>query len=146
MKQMQYKKLASNDFGKKYEILAEGDFLDSHYLIVSFFSHPCAYIFYDEKHPLYKKDYSVINDEVEINVNGGLTYSRMGRSFKDGKSVLPDHWCLGWDYAHCDDFMMCPTLDIEGKKWTTAEILYQVKSAINDIAAWCSKNKKWGKL
>ena len=71
MKEMEYKNLATNDFGKKYEILAEGDFLDSHYLIVSFFSHPCAYIFYDEKHPLYKKDYIEINDKVELNVNGG---------------------------------------------------------------------------
>lgn len=141
MKEMQYKKVNELEFGKKYEILAEGDFLDSHYLIVSYFSHPCAYIFYDKKHPLYQKHYDEINDKIDLQVNGGLTYSRMGKSFADGTHILPDHWCLGWDYAHCDDELLLTHCEIPGKKWTTAEIIYQAKSAINDIATWCIKNK-----
>lgn len=140
MKEMQYKTLTGCDYGEKYEILAEGDFMDSHYLIVSYFSHPCAYIFYDAKHPLYQKEYDEINEKIDLQVNGGLTYSRMGKSFFDGTKILPDHWCLGWDYAHCDDFFAGLTLDVPGKKWTTAEILYQVKTAINAIAAWCAEN------
>lgn len=42
---------------------------------------------------------------------------------------------LGWDYAHCDDWLgyYNPDSFMPGKKWTTEEILEQVKNTIEEM-------------
>lgn len=130
MKEMEYLKRDKmvGKYGIYYDILAEGDFLDAHYAIISYGTHPCAYIFYEKGHPLFGTPYEEMED---LEVHGGFTFSEKGKFLPDGKRLHRDCWCLGWDYAHYDDYF--PDLEL-GKKWTTAEILYEVKDTINKIA------------
>ena len=53
---------------------------------------------------------------------------------------VPEGYCVrGWDYAHWDDysgyFETAFPLSFGGKKWTTAEILENVKSVIKQLKA-----------
>jgi len=60
-------------------------------------SHRCGYIEVPSNHPLYKKDY----DECDIDVHGGLTYSRdWGKYPVKSKN---DSWWIGFDCAHSGD-------------------------------------------
>lgn len=112
----------------KREVLDEGVIDGFHYVILNLGWHPTAYVEIPKDHSLYKVEYGDI--DIDIEVHGGLTYSsNMG---KDGE------WYLGWDYGHCDDYssveLMYP-LDLQtgGKKWTTEEILEDVKTAIRQL-------------
>ena len=78
-------------------------------------THPTAYIKLNENHPLYNKHYN----DIDIDVHGGLTYSEMG----------DDGYWIGWDYAHCDDYMRF----IGGKKWATDEILEHCKDVVRQL-------------
>lgn len=129
MKRMIYKE--TSDY--KAEILHEGTYRKFHFVIVSYGTHPCAYVEIPKNHPWYKKD----RDDCYLYVHGGLTYSgdlmHVDRKLKG--------FYLGWDYAHAGDFhgtdisfmkrFGMPTED--KKKWTTGKILAQVKKAINEL-------------
>jgi len=105
------------------EILDKGAIDGFDYVIVSYGPHPCAYIRIPEGHPFYDKDY----DDVALDVHGGLTYSG-NLSHLDG--VEPGFY-LGWDYAHIGDYV--GYYDSNDKKWTTEEILEEVKGAIAQV-------------
>ena len=51
--------------------------------------HRCGYVSVPAEHPMFGKHY----DDVEVDVHGGLTYSKA----EDGA------WCFGYDCAHLDD-------------------------------------------
>lgn len=120
---------------RKREILDEGIIDGFHYIILNLGWHPTAYVEIPKNHPYYKAGYDDI--DIDIEVHGGLTYS--GDMGKDGE------WYLGWDYAHCEDYFGCVELYREaldlpewtpewtGKKWTTEEILEDVKTAIRQL-------------
>lgn len=38
--------------------------------------------------------------QVDVNVNGGLTYSRMADSWRTTKDEFKDYWFFGFDCAH----------------------------------------------
>jgi len=69
----------------------------------------CGYVGIAPKHPLYKKDWEDCYDNGEINVHGGLTFSR----FCDGNEETgichvpnggeKDVWWLGFDCGHLGD-------------------------------------------
>ena len=115
----------------KMEILCEGKYKGYQFYILSFGSHPTAYVEIPRESILfYKKD-----DDIDISVHGGLTYS---------SSYLQDikthSWFIGWDYAHCFDYLgfykLFPEFDkyhSEDKKWTTEEMFEDVVSVIEQI-------------
>ena len=115
---------------KAIDILDEGIYKNYHYAIVSFGSHPCAYIELPKGHKYYGKDY----DDIPIDCHGGLTYSSEG--------ILPsssiyhrDGYWIGWDYAHLGDYCgWFNVFDNTGKKWTTEEILQEVKEVIEQLS------------
>ena len=127
MKQMQYQ--ANN----KIELLDSGTFKNYNYYILSLGTHPTAYVEIPKSNKIYEKDYS----EIDLEVHGGLTYSRDFLWISKEKKL--QGWFIGWDYAHYGDYagyeLMFPQeFQIsEEKKWTTEEILEEVKDVIRQI-------------
>lgn len=89
-----------------------------HYIIISYGTHPCAYVDLPKKHPWYELKY----DEIPVKCHGGLTYSEKNDKF----------WRIGWDYAHCDDYSPLYFNSPENfKKWTVEEIVKECESVCN---------------
>ena len=111
----------------KREILDTGFYLGFLYYIMNLGTHPTAYIRIPEK---YK------NKIDNIEVNGGITYSEKGLWVEENKKI--EGYFIGWDYAHYGDYFgfeeAVPMIyRTGGKKWTTKEILDEVKSACEQI-------------
>lgn len=81
--------------------------------------HPTAYIKLDETHPLYKEHYN----DIDIDVHGGLTYSGME----------DDGYWIGWDYAHCYDYVWGISFVEFQRQWTTDEILEHCKDVVRQL-------------
>lgn len=107
------------------EILAHDTYEGYEFAIISWGTHPCAYVGIPKGHRFYKKDCNKIDEH--IGCHGGFTFSKNGV-----QGLMLDKWVIGWDYAHCCDFM--PTLPQLGtRKWTTEEILEDVHNVIDQI-------------
>ena len=113
------------------EILYEGDYNGYHFVIVSYGTHPCAYVEIPKDNKLYKIDYS---DESlwDISVHGGFTFGDdlLHLGFEENR------YFLGWDYAHCGDYAGYDILfsfSGDDKKWSTEEIYEEVKSVIDQL-------------
>ena len=106
---------------RDYIILDEGVYNNVKYKIVSYGTHPCCYVFLPKGHKYYGKNY----DDIDIDCHGGLTYSK-----EDDNS----NWVIGWDYAHFDDYtMLSGVVYPYAKKWTTEEMLEEVKRVIGQL-------------
>jgi hypothetical protein len=129
MKEMVYKNYMENG-QEVIEILDEGIYKSFHYVIVSYGTHPCAYI------EIPKDNVSDEDELIDISCHGGITYVSTAGLFKpSNKNHRDGHW-IGWDYAHCMDY--CYSLYNSGllndnKKWTTKEILEEVKDVIEQL-------------
>ena len=114
---------------KKRDILDSGEYNGYKYYIVSLGTHPCAYVEVPEGHICYGKCYEDAYD-LDIDVHGGITFGDFGLK------GISDKFLLGWDYNHYDDyyFTMLPFMNAyKGKRWTTKEMLEDVKSVINRL-------------
>lgn len=126
------------------EILYEDDYLGYHFLIVSYGTHPCAYIEIPKTHRWYGIPYT--DEELEnIECHGGLTYAGNLHHVL-GKEESNQRWFIGWDYAHSEDFQGFYLNDVWGnqlnsKKWTTQEIFNEVKNVIEQIIKMDEKEK-----
>lgn len=129
MKQMIYTPNRKN----KGEILATGTYKNFKYYVVSYGTHPCAYVDVSNT-SLANKDYH----ENDINCHGGLTYGRDYLSAVDTERAN-GKWYIGWDYDHYDDYTSNPFMNMFGiygeceKRWTTEEIVAECKNVINQI-------------
>ena len=130
MKEMIYKP------NRETEILDEGYIDNLHYCIISFGTHPCAYVELPETHKYYKTNYFNI-DDIDA-CHGGLTYSSEHGIFRNDDKNHKDGFWIGWDYNHCDDYAgyeqnFPVEIQSDGKKWTTEEILEEVKNVIAQL-------------
>lgn len=115
--------------GQGKKLLCEGTYQGYEYKIVSYGTHPCAYIACEGK----IKDLKSYDDFL-VPVHGGATYlGTLGYATKT---------YVGWDYAHGGDYLGTDAIYkneemkkyvASKKKWTTEEILEQVYSAIDEI-------------
>ena len=113
------------------EVLASGEHDGYKFKIISYGTHPCAYVAVSQGHPCFEKGY----DYCDIDVHGGLTYAEKENSL----------WWLGWDYAHYGDYSgydmnFGKDLQTGGKQWSTVEIFEEVKSVIAQLKAVQSGN------
>lgn len=111
------------------DVLDTGHYRGYDYMIISYGTHPCAYVAIPENHPLYEQDF---NDIPDFGAHFGLT-------FADRLDVFGNRFCIGWDYIHAGDYAGCfegIELLANERKWTTAEILEEVKSVIDEISNW----------
>jgi len=119
------KKMIYSSF-KKREVLASGKCCNYNYYILNLGAFPTAYIEIPINHKLFFNHY----DNIDIDVHGGLTYSK-SYLWIDDEIELKDSWFIGWDYAHFGDYLgyeeMYPVeIQTNGKKWTTEEILEEI--------------------
>lgn len=126
MKDMIYKA------NRTFEILAHGTHMLTEYWVVSMGTHPCAYIdatnFPD----------GAFNDNREI--HGGITYDEdrlqnvWDKAFDDFEPNKKRF--IGWDYAHAGDHIEFPSgiphFMEQSHKWTTEEIVEEVKAVIRE--------------
>lgn len=116
---------------KERTILAKGKYKGYNYWITSLGSHPCAYVELQKTHPYYgKRECEAYG--LPIDVHGGITYGEFGL----GITIDDEKFLLGWDYAHCNDYIVSSIqLDsmIDAKRWTTKEILVDVKCVIKQL-------------
>ncbi len=116
----QLKQLKTED--RKPIVLLECNIENYHCVIISYRTHPCAYIEIPADHPYYKKDW----EEVDLPVHGGVSYSDFSIPVIKNKHPLKS-WYLGWDYNHFEDYYPFSFLvegeDDELHKWTIEEIL-----------------------
>lgn len=113
-------------FIRKIEVLDSGKCCDYNYYILSLGTHPVAYVEIPKTHKLYGTHY----DNIDVDVHGGLTYSKDNLWLSDTEE-LRDNWFIGWDYAHFGDYLgyeeMYPIkIQLRGKKWTIEEIRQDV--------------------
>ena len=110
------------------ERIAEGTYKGLDYYVLNLGTHPCAYIDVTET-LLNGKEYG----DIDVKCHGGLTYLRNYLTTVDKHG-----WFIGWDYAHCCDFVgyeleMPIDIRTNGKKWTTVEIVNECKQVIDQI-------------
>jgi hypothetical protein len=124
MKEMKYKNQ------KDREILEQGNYMGYNFWIISYGSHPCAYVELQKEHPYYGKCDCDAYD-LDINVHGGITFGNYGL----GDTISKDKYLLGWDYNHYNDYNYKDEQYglASGKKWTTEEIFRDVKSVIKQL-------------
>lgn len=126
-------------FGQKDPvILADDTYNDTRYVVVSYHTHPCAYIQLNKDLPIFndiKDDYNY-DDLMLSSPHGGITYM----SDELGVPDLEDNrkegmvW-IGWDYAHAGDYICSPftTGYEDDKRWTTWEIIRDCISTIDEL-------------
>ena len=110
------------------ERIAEGTYKGFDYYVLNLGTHPCAYVDVTDT-DLKWKNYG----DIDIECHCGLTYSREYLNTIDKKG-----WFIGWDYAHYCDFAgyeleMPIGIRMNGKRWTTAEIVEECKQVIDQI-------------
>lgn len=105
-----------------HEVLHSGEYHGYKFVITSFGSHPCAYI--ENKMGAYDTDDEKLYG---LGAHGDITYC--GGCLWDAEDK--NSW-IGWDYAHCDDYVYMGVYTWEGKKWTTEEIYEEVKEVIDN--------------
>ena len=112
---------------QKREILSTGYCFGLLYFILNLGTHPTAYI---------KLPNNLEIDEYDIDVHGGITYSKDYLWINDNEKI--DGKFIGWDYAHFEDYggyeePLPKELRSGGKKWTTKEIFEEVRSVCYQI-------------
>lgn len=109
----------------EFHVLDCGNYLGFEYCIVSYGTHPCAYVQIPEGHPLYMVDYLEATRTPKC--HGGITYS--GDLYRREPLIEKDGWWIGWDYNHFDDYNASYESIRWGcghKRWTTEEIYQEV--------------------
>lgn len=116
-------------------ILLSGMYKGHNFYIVSYGTHPCAYVDVPEDHIWYEKDYSGEPGD-KIDCHGGLTYSGRLNHFLS-KNETEGKWFFGWDYAHAGDYIgyeiKWGLRNEKDKKWTTEEIFEDIKYVIEQL-------------
>lgn len=128
IKEMEYKPTNENYTYKK--VLYNGMYKGVKVVIMSYGTHPCAYLFFKKGHYMYGMSQDDA-DEV-VCVHGGFTYNSDKRKggVDDAVEKGEYDYGLGWDYAHSDDKQGSFW---EGKAWTTQEILEECRQAVDTI-------------
>ena len=111
------------------KILDSGEYEGYKYYIVSLGTHPCAYVEIPKGHKYHGK---VDEDayDLDVDVHGGITFGDFGLK------GVSRHYMIGWDYMHWQDYFFTKYAFepvSKGKKWTTEEILEDVKSVIHQV-------------
>lgn len=127
MKEMVY----TNDH--KREWLDHGEYKGYEYVIMNLGTHPTAYVGIPavEANTLFQEE--DLEDSDSINVHGGITYENSYIRDENKNEYSNGKWWIGWDYAHLYDYTPDNDYGQYRKKWTTEEILEEVKSVVDQI-------------
>lgn len=131
-------KYDENLISQKREILAEGTHGEYKYIVMSHSIYPAVYI----DLPL-RDGYKYLRSDIDtlaaldrvVDVHGGWNYAC---DFLDtGEKELRYGLYVGWIYNTDDDFIAGEPFSNhkDGKKWTTAELIEEAKTAIRELIA-----------
>jgi hypothetical protein len=125
-------------------VIKKGKYLDFYWTIISYGTHPCAYVAIPKGHRFFAKDYSDY-DKMNVDCHGGLTFGCAvhGMDMFDNK----DYCWIGWDYAHAGDYNEDSDevkqshesdkhyIDNKNKEkmWTAEEIENEIKKVIDKL-------------
>lgn len=119
---------------RKIEVLATGYYFGLLYYVLSLGTHPTAYVKIPKDNWLCTvKNYY----DIPVECHGGLTFRDDHLYISDNQKIEGEF--IGWDYAHCGDYapyyedLPCMDLAEKTKKWTTHEILKEVKEVCSQI-------------
>ena len=122
MKEMIYTK------ERKREWLLHDYYREIEFVIMSLGTHPTAYIGVEKDNPYWLSS----GDSLE-SCNGGITYANSFIYDEEKKKYENNKWWLGWDYSHMWDYTTLFNETFGLKKWTTEEILEEVKATIDEV-------------
>ena len=98
-------------------------------------SHPCAYI---------ESIYDYYNDDNQPDVHGGLSFYNTLTHWNDVFPCFKQEFekeYIGWDYGHYEDYIALKHCQfIDGKKYTTDEIIEEIINAIKWLDKQENKN------
>lgn len=108
------------------QVLAHNVYHGRNYYVVSFGTHPCAYVDVSDLLGMTREGQKYIENAIDC--HGGVTYS-------SAKLVVENKtgWYIGWDYAHCMDYSGYMPRKSPTKKWTTCEMESECKRVIDQI-------------
>jgi len=115
MKEMEYTKIS------KRELLERNTYKDHEYFVISLGTHPCGYVKLNGENPTLE----------DVCCHGGITY-RDSYLRISNKETLSGEF-IGWDYAHCGDYMGYDEDWCSGLKYTTEEIVEECKRVIDEL-------------
>ena len=123
-----YEFLNEMEYGNvpKKEVLCKGERDGYEYFIVSYGTHPCAYVVLPLKHTLNSVE---VDSEMDnyVNVHGGVTFLKnhlLNHRYGDRKVI-------GWDYNHYND--QYGNVILTGVKYRTVNLLWDVMECIDDL-------------
>lgn len=109
-------------FDRRYQLIYEGIYKGIKYFIISYGTHPCAYI--ENVWNFKSYDDERLDD---ISVHYGFTF--LGEKERTN--------CLGWDYAHFNDHFeyrsITPARHSGVRRWMCEDILKEIKDVINQM-------------
>lgn len=141
MKEMVYRPLKTfESLADVCQILDEDIYDNYRYMIISYGIYPCAYVELPKGHKYYGKDIYNLDDlPIKIRCHGGITHSEDGLFLLEHKHHRDGYW-IGWDYNHYNDYhaynidpAKADRIFRCNKKWTTEEILEEVKNVIDQL-------------
>lgn len=121
-------------YNAKPGIVDMGTAFDLPYVVITFGSHPCAYVAVQPGHPVYGKSYYDNPDMFSsIKVHGGVTFTNRNPCFCEES----DLWWVGWDYNHYGDYnaKMVAGIPVYGlmgdpqRMWMLPEIYMDIRTA-----------------
>lgn len=108
-------------------VLAEGEYEGFKYIVLNLGTHPCAYV--NVGHTWLKGLNYWDVEKLENNiVHGDFTYSS-----ERVRGTDITGWWLGWDYSHYGDQYGKGDFGLYGRKYTTAEIEFECRNAIDQL-------------
>lgn len=129
-------------YKNKYEIktLASGTYKVFKFAIISYGTHPCAYVGipYDLYYPKLSEKGVLEN----IDCHGGVTFNEYRYNvegyYPHIYKELKTHKVIGWDYSHYADYSgIFPehlSCGLWLKRWTTREILVEINCVIDQLS------------
>ena len=122
-----YHNMVYQDTLKKPFILASGTHKGYYFWVVTYGTHPCAYVEIPETHPFYKKDFDELFDKLDV--HGGVSFAHFGLL-----DLIPnDVFIVGWDYSHCTDYNYKYNTNRDADQWTVEYIIEEIYYAINQL-------------
>ena len=107
------------------EVLLEGEYLGYKWVIVSYGTHPCAYVKLPKNSKLIPLD-----EGIPVACHGGITYTS-SKGLPQLKTAEKNEGCyIGWDYAHYGDQCGLNSLELGDKRWTVNEIQAEIRDVI----------------
>ena len=124
---------------RKVERLSMEVYRGYEFAVMSLGTHPCCYIKLPKGHKYENVDYG----NIPLTVHGGLTYgeSCLIVAVVDGKQIKDEtgYW-IGWDYAHCGDYLGYDSPPFFGTCiYATEELEMDCRNAIDQLCELCGE-------